>query len=116
MNLPWHAWAPNAVWTQAAGTYARGNEPRQGAVMAFAGTRGMPMGHVAVVKKIVNDREILIDHANWSPINGRRGQIEDNVRTLLCNLVRPLCLHIRSLNAAGVCIGGACYLVARLLV
>ncbi len=43
-------------------------------------------------------------------------QIEDNVRTLLCNLVRPLCLHIRSLNAAGVCIGGACYLVARLLV
>lgn len=69
-------------WAQAAGTYDRGDEPRKGAVMAFAGTRGMPMGHVAVVKKIVSDREILIDHANWSPINGRRGQIERNVRVI----------------------------------
>jgi len=69
-------------WSQAAGTYQRGDEPRQGAVMAFAGTGGMPLGHVAVVKKIVGDREILIDHANWSPINGRRGQIERNVRVV----------------------------------
>ena len=69
-------------WSQAAGTYQRGEEPRKGAVMAFAGTRGMPMGHVAVVKKIVGDREILIDHANWSPINGRRGQIERDVRVV----------------------------------
>ena len=69
-------------WSQAAGTYQRGEEPRQGAVMAFAGTRGMPMGHVAVVKKVVSDREILIDHANWSPINGRRGQIERDVRVV----------------------------------
>src|SRR3546814_2625234 len=30
-------------WSQAAGTYQRGEEPRKGAVMAFAGTRGMPM-------------------------------------------------------------------------
>ena len=69
-------------WSQAAGTYERGQEPRKGAVMAFAGTGGMPLGHVAVVKKVVSDREILIDHANWSPINGRRGQIERNVRVV----------------------------------
>lgn len=69
-------------WAQAANDYARGDEPREGAVMAFAGTRGMPMGHVAVVKKVVSDREIRIDHANWSPINGRRGQIERNVRVV----------------------------------
>lgn len=69
-------------WDQAAGEYERGDEPREGAVMAFAGTRGMPMGHVAVVKKVVGDREILIDHANWSPINGRRGQIERDVRVV----------------------------------
>jgi surface antigen len=69
-------------WSQAAGSYDRGHEPRKGAVMAFAGTRGMPSGHVAVVKKVVSDREILIDHANWSPINGRRGQIERNVRVI----------------------------------
>src|SRR3546814_19289122 len=40
-------------WSQAAGTYARGEEPRTGADMAFAGTRGMPMGPVAVVQKLV---------------------------------------------------------------
>lgn len=69
-------------WSQAEGQYARGDEPREGAVMAFAASRGMPMGHVAVVKKVVNDREILIDHANWSPINGRRGQIERDARVV----------------------------------
>nr|WP_033075281.1 CHAP domain-containing protein [Sphingopyxis sp. MWB1] len=69
-------------WAQAASDYGRGSAPREGAVMAFSGTRSMPHGHVAVVKKIVNDREILIDHANWSPINGRRGQIERNVRVV----------------------------------
>ena len=69
-------------WAQAAGAYERGREPRKGAVMAFAGTSGMPLGHVAVVKKVVSDREILIDHANWSPIGGRRGQIERNVRVV----------------------------------
>src|SRR3546814_2247370 len=30
-------------WAQAAGDYDRGQEPREGAVMAFAGTRGMPL-------------------------------------------------------------------------
>lgn len=69
-------------WDQAAGEYQRGQQPRAGAVMAFAAVRGMPMGHVAVVKKVVSDREILIDHANWSPIGGRRGQIERNVRVV----------------------------------
>lgn len=69
-------------WAQAAGAYERGREPRKGAVMAFAGTSAMPLGHVAVVKKVVSDREILIDHANWSPIGGRRGQIERNVRVV----------------------------------
>ncbi|HMO73984.1 MAG TPA: CHAP domain-containing protein [Sphingopyxis sp.] len=69
-------------WAQAEGQYERGAEPREGAVMAFAGTRGMPMGHVAVVTKVVGDREIRIDHANWSPIAGRRGQIERNVRVV----------------------------------
>ena len=69
-------------WAQAAGDYDRGQEPRKGAVMAFAGTRSMPLGHVAVVEKVVSDREILISHANWSPINGRRGQIERNVRVV----------------------------------
>lgn len=69
-------------WSQAAGRYERGQEPRVGAVMAFAPTGGMPIGHVAVVSQILSDRELLISHANWSPINGRRGQIERNVRAI----------------------------------
>jgi surface antigen len=69
-------------WHQAAGKYERGREPRVGAVMAMPGTRAMPLGHVAVVTQVVSDREILISHSNWSPINGRRGQIERNVRAV----------------------------------
>lgn len=69
-------------WQMAAGRYERGQEPRVGSVMAFAPTRAMPIGHVAVVSRIVSDRELLITHANWSPINGRRGQVERNVRAI----------------------------------
>ena len=53
-------------WGNAEGTYERGDEPKAGAVLAFAGTRAMPYGHVAVVRKVVDARHILIDHANWS--------------------------------------------------
>ena len=52
-------------WASAAGQYDRGDDPQVGAVMAFASTRKMPMGHVAVVSGVVSPREILIDHANW---------------------------------------------------
>lgn len=54
-------------WRQAKDKYARGHDPVVGAVMAFSSTRKLPMGHVAVVSQVVSDREILVDHANWSP-------------------------------------------------
>jgi surface antigen len=69
-------------WGQADGRYARGSAPQIGAVMAFRPTRAMPIGHVATVSQIVSNREVLISHANWSLINGRRGQIERNVRVI----------------------------------
>ncbi|WP_338467702.1 CHAP domain-containing protein [Novosphingobium sp. ZN18A2] len=59
-------------WGQAAGTYARGNEPEVGAVLAFKGTRAMPYGHVATVARVIDERHILLNHANWS----RPGMIE----------------------------------------
>lgn len=62
-------------WSNAEGRYDRGQQPKPGAVLAFAGTRAMPYGHVAVVSKIVDDRHILINHANWS----RPGMVERNV-------------------------------------
>lgn len=53
-------------WEQAEGAYARGQEPKVGAVLAFKSTGAMPYGHVATVAKIVDDRHVLLDHANWS--------------------------------------------------
>ena len=69
-------------WDQAAGRYRRGETPRVGAVMAFRPYGAMRLGHVAAVSRILDSRTILLRHANWSPIDGRRGQIEDNVRAV----------------------------------
>lgn len=72
-----HSW-----WAQAEGRYQRGNRPEVGAVMAFQPHRNMTLGHVAAVSKVIDSRTVLISHSNWSPINGRRGQIERNVRAV----------------------------------
>jgi surface antigen len=66
-------------WDQAQGRYATGHKPRVGAVMTFLPTRNLPLGHVAAVSKVLDSRRVLLDHANWSPVNGRRGQVEKNV-------------------------------------
>jgi surface antigen len=72
-----HTW-----WGQAEGRYARGFRPKVGAVMALKPSGGSTLGHVAAVSRIVDSRTILIRHSNWSVINGRRGQIEDNVKVV----------------------------------
>ena len=66
-------------WKQASGKYARGNRPQKGAVMVFKPHRNSRNGHVAYVAKIVDSRNVMLHHSNWSLINGRRGQIERNV-------------------------------------
>lgn len=68
----------NTWWGQAEGRYDRGQEPRIGAVLAFSASRSMPVGHVAMVSKVVSGREVLLTHANWS----YRGGIERNVRAI----------------------------------
>lgn len=68
----------NTWWNQAAGRYERGQRPEVGAVMTFKAIRSMPIGHVAMVSRIVSDREVLLTHANWS----RRGGIERDVRAV----------------------------------
>lgn len=72
-----HTW-----WDQAAGRYARGNRPQIGAVMAFRPSGSMVLGHVAAVARVIDSRTVLLDHANWSPIDGRRGQIERGVKAI----------------------------------
>ncbi|HKY81444.1 MAG TPA: CHAP domain-containing protein [Sphingobium sp.] len=62
-------------WDQAEDRYERGHEPRRGAVLAFRPYGPMTLGHVAVVSRILDDRRMLIRHANWSV----PGAIEEDV-------------------------------------
>jgi surface antigen len=66
-------------WQQAVGKYAQGTAPKLGSVMVMKATGVMRSGHVATVSRIVSDRVIKVTHANWSRINGHRGQIERDV-------------------------------------
>ncbi len=66
-------------WHQAVGQYEEGFVPRVGGVLVFKPFAHMRVGHVATVSEIVSPREIKVTHANWSPIDGRRGQVEENV-------------------------------------
>jgi surface antigen len=61
-------------WAEAAGRYARGNTPQEGAVLNFRAIGRMPLGHVAVVTSVINSRTILVTQANWV-----RGTITNDV-------------------------------------
>ena len=66
-------------WDKATGHYAKGFVAESGAVLVFKRHGGMRAGHVAVVSQVLTDRIIQVTHANWSPIAGRRGQVEEDV-------------------------------------
>jgi len=61
-------------WAEAAGRYARGTAPAEGAVLDFRAIGRMPLGHVAVVTSVINNRTILVTQANWV-----RGTITNDV-------------------------------------
>jgi surface antigen len=65
-------------WDNAAGEYARGFQPEPNSVLTFRGNSRMRLGHVAVVRKVVNAREVIVDHANW-PGAGTRGGVSRHV-------------------------------------
>lgn len=66
-------------WNNAAGLYDRGQRPEPGSVMAFRSSGGMSRGHVAVVRRVLGPREVLIDHANWAGPGIRRGTVMHDV-------------------------------------
>jgi surface antigen len=66
-------------WEKATGHYLKGQTPQAGAVLVFKPQGAMRLGHVAVVSQVLTDRIIQVTHANWSPIDGGRGKIEQNV-------------------------------------
>ena len=69
-------------WGNAAGLYERGQRPEPGSVLAFRASGGMRLGHVAVVQRIVNGREIEIEHANWEGPGIRKGTVMRNVSVI----------------------------------
>ncbi len=66
-------------WRLAVGKYARGFTPETGSVLVFKASGIMSKGHVAVVSHVLTDRIIQVTHANWSVIDGHRGQVEKDV-------------------------------------
>jgi surface antigen len=65
-------------WENAAGVYARGAVPEPGSVLTFRSNGRMRLGHVAVVSRIINPREVEIEHANWRG-PGQRGGVARNI-------------------------------------
>ncbi len=53
-------------WQQAEGRYAKGQRPAPYAVLVLAQGVRLDLGHVAVVREILDRRRIRVDHANWA--------------------------------------------------
>jgi surface antigen len=52
-------------WSEAVGRYDRGQIPQPGSILSFRSSAAMPLGHVAVVTRVINPRQVEIDQANW---------------------------------------------------
>lgn len=55
----------NTWWGKAAGRYPRSSLPAAGSVLVVRGYYGPGRGHVAVVREVVGQRLLRVDHANW---------------------------------------------------
>lgn len=51
-------------WNAAEDRYRRGSRPQVGSVLVVR-RKGRSLGHLAVVTAVLNEREIVADHANW---------------------------------------------------
>ena len=69
-------------WEKATDKYDEGHAPKPGAVLVFRSQGKMKLGHVAVVSQVITDRYIQVNHANWSPVAGHRGRVEENVNVM----------------------------------
>ena len=80
LNLKGNAWQ---WWHAAAGLYDRGRAPKDGAVLVFPRQGSMRYGHVSVVTRVVSNRLVLVDHANWAPAGSEgRGKVTQAVPVL----------------------------------
>jgi len=74
--LPGNAWQ---WWNNAEGLYARGEQPEAGSVLNFRANGRMRLGHVAVVTRVVNAREVIVEQANWPSASSGRGGVSRDV-------------------------------------
>jgi hypothetical protein len=65
----------NTWWDQARGRFKQDFEPDEGAVIVMRGYADAARGHVGVVREVISDRMILVDHANWL----NRGEVTRSV-------------------------------------
>lgn len=61
-------------WHAAEGRYRRGGMPAVGSVLVWTRTGRLRLGHLAVVTALLDNRTVLVDHANWL----NRGRIHRN--------------------------------------
>jgi hypothetical protein len=66
-------------WYTAAGVYERGSRPEAGSVLDFRANGRMRLGHVAVVTRVIDSREVEIDHANWWGAGAGKGGVSRSV-------------------------------------
>ena len=62
-------------WRSAKGRYDRGRQPAVGSVLVLK-RKGRSRGHLAFVHRILDDRTIVVDHANWL----NQGRIHKDIR------------------------------------
>lgn len=55
----------NTWWSRAEGRYPRSTVPASGSVLVVRGYYGPGRGHVAVVREVISERILKVDHANW---------------------------------------------------
>lgn len=70
-----HTW-----WAQAKPPLIRRHYPVQGDVLVLARTNAMRYGHVAVVRKVMSNRDIMVTHSNWGNNRKNRRIIYESVR------------------------------------
>ncbi len=63
-----------AWWGQADGRYARAHTPQPGAILVLRASDRLPSGHVSVVSRVLDGREIEVIQANWVPGELERDQ------------------------------------------
>ena len=61
-------------WDAAEGRYRRSGKPAVGSVLVWTRTGRLRLGHLAVVTALLDNRTVLVDHANWL----NRGRIHRN--------------------------------------